>query len=119
MPSTCATCKHTLGEKTISCDSCHVAMHPTEECTGLGSSEIRAAVVQKRTLFFFCTDCRLAFKSVPLVIRKLENLTAELEILKIEVQKLKEEKSQELLNTEDIISELCERQKRANNVLVF
>lgn len=119
MPSTCATCKNTLGDRTISCDSCLVTMHPTEDCTGLGSSEIRAAVVQRRTLFYFCTDCRLAFKSAPVLIRKLESLAAEVETLKIEVQKLKDEKSPEPFNIEDVIGELSERQKRANNLLVF
>lgn len=119
MTSKCETCGDPLGDKFIVCDSCHISMHPTEGCTGLGASELRAVVIQKRTLVYFCEDCRKAFKSVPNLLRQIDSLRSEVNSLKDEVRRLKDSKNDTPINSEDIICELHERQKRANNLLIF
>lgn len=119
MASKCETCGDVLGDKFIACDSCHVLTHPSEGCTGLGASELRAVVIQKRTLVYFCEECRQAFKSVPKLLRQIDNLRSEVNSLKDEILKLKDMKKDTPMSSEDIISELHERQKRANNLLIF
>lgn len=116
MPNNCHTCNSTLGDKVVSCDSCHIVMHPTEDCTGLCASEIRATVIQKRTLFFFCSDCRLAFKNVPALLRQIEVLKSEIDSLKKEVSSLKEATK---VTDESVVAEMCERQKRASTIVLF
>lgn len=116
----CVTCKLNIkdkDEKIIGCDSCNVTMHLNEKCTGLSPSELRAIVIQKRVILFFCEDCRGAFKRVPVLIKKLDEMQHIIESLQKEVQQLKDQK--EALNMEAILHEAQERQVRSNNFMLY
>ncbi|KAG5882975.1 hypothetical protein JTB14_026433 [Gonioctena quinquepunctata] len=63
-------------------------------CTGLAASEVRAVVIQKRSLVFFCGECREAFKSAPALIRQIQNMEFTSEYMKKEVDSLRFELNQ-------------------------
>lgn len=115
----CGKCKIkiTNDDKFIPCDSCHVLFHLQEKCCSMSSSETRAAVLQKRILLFFCEECRSAFKKVPLLIRKIDELKSEVENLKKEVAELKTQNNS--INMETLFMELNERSMRSNNLMVY
>ncbi|KAG5898316.1 hypothetical protein JTB14_023005 [Gonioctena quinquepunctata] len=120
MNSNCASCDNELGEKLVCCDSCHIVLHPTEECTGLATSELRAAVLQKRTLMFLCKECRLAFKSTPVVLRQIEILRAEVKTLKQELDQVKEKaEGNNHQNMESFMSEVQDRMSRSCNFMLY
>ncbi|KAG5864012.1 hypothetical protein JTB14_037727 [Gonioctena quinquepunctata] len=109
-----------LGEKLVCCDSCDIVLHPTEECTGLATSELRAAVLQKRKLMFLCKECRLAFTSTPLVIRQIEILRAEVKTLKQELDQVKERaEGTNHQNMESFMSEVRNRMSRSCNFMLY
>ncbi|KAG5876694.1 hypothetical protein JTB14_025820 [Gonioctena quinquepunctata] len=58
-----------------------------EACTGLSSSELRAVIIQKRTLVYFCQECRTSFKNIPTLLSFKTEFTS----LKKEVDELKNE----------------------------
>uniref|UniRef100_A0A6P7GB43 Uncharacterized protein LOC114340024 n=1 Tax=Diabrotica virgifera virgifera TaxID=50390 RepID=A0A6P7GB43_DIAVI len=119
MVSKCSSCNDDLLDKFVACDSCHVTVHQSEHCTGLCASELRAVVIQKRTLMYFCADCRLSFKSVPKLIREIDNFKNELSALKQDMLKLKAEKGANSFSVDDVVNELHEREKRSKNILIF
>lgn len=57
--------------------------------TGVSSSESRAVVLLKRTLVYFCQDCRESFKNVPLLLREIQDLKKDILSFKKEVGLLK------------------------------
>lgn len=116
--NSCASCQQDFNDndKFATCDSCHIAVHANERCASLSLTEVRAILLQKRSLAFFCQECRSAFKSVPLLIRQINDLKLEVLELKKEVNTLKEQKS---LGTEDIYHEVQDRLSRANNFIIF
>lgn len=125
MVKPCGKCRVEITEKErfMSCDCCKIPVHLTEECAGLCASEIKAVVIQKRVLLFFCDDCRTSFKQVPLLVRKVQELQKEVKDLRDEVKQLKESKANigvyGQLSPEEIVNEINERQKRASNVIIY
>uniref|UniRef100_A0A6P7GXQ7 Uncharacterized protein LOC114347768 n=1 Tax=Diabrotica virgifera virgifera TaxID=50390 RepID=A0A6P7GXQ7_DIAVI len=119
MPADCKQCNLEIKsqDKHIYCDCCRTTFHLTEECSGMSASEMRAVVLQKRTLMFLCLECRDAFKSAPMVVRKMSELQDEVNSLKRELQELKS--SPVSSNIELILSEAHERSIRANNLMVY
>ncbi|KAJ8982416.1 hypothetical protein NQ317_017218 [Molorchus minor] len=115
----CGTCKLKISDddKFISCDSCRVMLHLQEKCCTLSSTEIRAVVMQKRTLLFFCDECRTAFKNVPMLIRKIKDLDSEVDRLKHEVELLKNQNNS--ANIETMFMEINERMIRSNNLMIY
>lgn len=141
MSDLCETCKEPVEDKFANCDSCHVTQHPTEACTGLSPTELRSVVLSKRTLVYFCQECRESFRSVPVLLREIRNfknevsalkvevneirnemtsLISENKSLKLEVSKLKNKNSHDEHSTtdENIMMELIERQKREKNIII-
>lgn len=116
MSNRCGTCDKDLGDKPVCCDSCHIAMHPIEDCTGLAPSELRAVILQRRTLMFLCKSCRTAFKSAPSLLRQIEVLASEVKSLKQEMNLLKQQAKP---NMEPLIFEVQDRVSRANNFMIF
>ncbi|KAG5898999.1 hypothetical protein JTB14_001525 [Gonioctena quinquepunctata] len=99
MTDACTKCNQDLGDKYAVCDSCHSVQHPSETCTGLSSSELRAVVLAKRTWAYFCQECRISFRNVPALLREMKSfktevtsLRSEMNILKTEVESLITEK---------------------------
>lgn len=146
MSDTSPVCKQNLGDKYAVCDSCHSVQHPVESCTGLSSSELRAVVLSKRTLVYFCQECRISFKSIPTLLTEIRNFKSEVislkqemntlkaevtslmtenSTLKIEINSLKyegrhrkENDFSEVASNESVIMELLERQKRESNIMI-
>lgn len=126
-PEHCTTCQLVLGpddKQIVACDSCRSRTHVAENCSGLSASEVRAVILQKRTLMHFCSECRNAFKSVPLMIRKIVKLEEEIESLKTKMQSLEQQKAinAELpitLNTENMFYEIDQRLIRSSNLMIY
>lgn len=117
MPSQCIKCNINISsvEKCIQCDSCRVFLHLTEQCSGLSGREIQAVSIQKRTVLFFCDECKNAIKRVPHLLLKIENLENEVKKLKDEVDTLKNNN----FNMDNILDEAYEQSLRANNLMVY
>ncbi|KAG5882677.1 hypothetical protein JTB14_026088 [Gonioctena quinquepunctata] len=101
MNSNCASCDNELGDKLVCC-----------------WSELRAAVLQKRTVMFLCKECRLAFKSTPVVIRQIEILRVEVKTLKLDQVKEKAEGNNHQ-NMESFMSEVQDRMSRYCNFMLY
>ncbi|KAL3287328.1 hypothetical protein HHI36_001803 [Cryptolaemus montrouzieri] len=118
MSPLCKVCSGSIEDKPICCDSCHIAQHPTEAYTGLCSSELRAVVLLKRTMFYFCQNYRVSFKSIPMLLREMQAFKAEILSVKNEVEVLKEEIGElrsENVSIKDEIAQLKNNSQTAVN----
>ncbi|CAG9771720.1 unnamed protein product [Ceutorhynchus assimilis] len=110
-------------EKAPRCDSCRVIFHLEEKCSGLCASEQRAIVVQKRIMLFFCDDCVLSFKKIPLLTNKFIQLEEQIKSLKEEIEVIKQNNLQpdtsDPARFDSVILEIQERAERANNLMVY
>ncbi|KAG5897993.1 hypothetical protein JTB14_007938 [Gonioctena quinquepunctata] len=103
-------------ERVVTCDSCQVKLHLQEKCSGLGTSETRAAVLRKRVLAFFCLDCRIAKKS-SLLLRKMKELNVEVNKLKTKIET--SNKTPDNLGAEDILKEIDKRTRNSKNIMMY
>lgn len=121
--NTCPVCLTELGaddRQTVACDSCRSRTHIQEKCSGLSTSESRAVVLQKRTLMYFCPDCREAFKSVPMMVRKMVKMEEDIQALQQKVLTLEREKSSEgTVSAESMVLEVSQRVARAQNLMIY
>ncbi|KAG5893071.1 hypothetical protein JTB14_021573 [Gonioctena quinquepunctata] len=76
----------------------------------ISTSEVRAIVLQKRSLLYFCEECRVAFKSAPKLLSEIRDMRMEIDTLKQEMKTLKQKEKQEVKDVEQIVMEL-EREK--------
>ncbi|KAG5881417.1 hypothetical protein JTB14_004512 [Gonioctena quinquepunctata] len=118
-------------DKLVKCDSCRTIFHANENCTNLAASELRAVILQSRSLIFFCNECRMAFKKVPLLIRQMEDIKNDVTELKEYVKALKNENkvlkenlmkiesSETNFDMEEFMNEMEERKKRSNNIMIL
>lgn len=107
----CSKCN--VDAKSFNCDSCSSEL--CEACSGLAASEIRCLDLKKRKLIFLCENCQMGFKQIPVLIKKIEDL-------EVQIKKIKDERNitgSNSLNSEQVISEFCERQKRASNIIML
>ena len=107
----CSKCN--VDSKTFNCDSCSSEL--CGACSGLAASEIRCLDLKKRKLIFLCENCQMGYKQIPVLIKKIEDLETQIKIIKEE----KNITTINSLNSEQLISEFCERQKRASNVIML
>lgn len=95
-----------------------------EKCSSLATSEVRAIIIQKRSLLYFCQVCKGAFKQIPTLVKNLNELMDMNRTLKEEnimlKQKLSEQNASDLgeLNHFAIVQEIQERQSRASNIII-
>lgn len=122
---TCNRCEmeFTEADTAIACDSCAVAFH--EKCSALCPSELRAVVIQKRLLIFFCDSCRGIIKQVPKMLKTIDDVLAVNRSLLEENKKLKDqllEMNNSRVNMDidqiGIIQEIEERQNRSSNIII-
>lgn len=118
MSAFCGMCKTDLSpEKEIACDLCHSYIHTT--CAGLSRTEVLCLKSKERKLTFYCTECS-DFKAQ---LKNLQALKSLVDDLKAEVDILKGRGSPGLnvsmVETEVIIREMSEREKRKNNIILF
>lgn len=108
----------------VSCDSCARLFHK-KPCSGLNASEIKVMELKgSRQLKFFCIDCQNGLKVVPQLIKAVDELRQEIDTLKrtpvMQIPPIDPVPSgSPMLNEADVLVELQERQKRANNVMLF
>lgn len=112
-------------ENTLQCDGCK--RNICLECSNLTSSEVRVMGLKgKRTLLYLCPACREALFQVPKLIKSYDGLRQELDDVKKLLSKPNNEVSQaegvvEVLASPDtnaIMEEVLERERRANNVIL-
>ncbi|KAL3286593.1 hypothetical protein HHI36_001094 [Cryptolaemus montrouzieri] len=100
-------------DRAIMCDSCSSAFH--EKCSGVGGSEKRVMDLKKEcTLFFFCSECRLAIKKGATHFEKESN-KSEIVTLKNSMKNVPEING----DPEELIAEINERNSKVNNVMVY
>ncbi|KAL3289870.1 hypothetical protein HHI36_023260 [Cryptolaemus montrouzieri] len=106
MSSVCERCKGKCDmDRAIVCDSCSSAFQ--EKYSGVGGSEKRMMDLKKeRTLFFFCSECRLGIKKVPLILRRFNDLEKEVRKLKEELLMLRESNENIIDIKEDVIEKI-------------
>lgn len=132
----CHKCNKLVDEEEdciIVCDGCAKVLH--EACGEITSSEGRVMQLKKRTMFFFCCECKTAFKNIPNLIKSLkealeetkimreENKTIrdELKIIKKENEELfkkLDEKKEEINVDFKMVQEIEERMSRSSNIIV-
>lgn len=132
----CVVCKNqeeadVCSDTMVSCDGCSRFIH--KKCTDLTASEFKVMDLKnKRTLKFFCDDCNNGLLNVSKLIGTVEELKSEVEELKSELEKLKAASTSsnkepdyssggisQQVNSEEVIREMTERQKRAHNLMIF
>lgn len=108
----CSKCNKLPNEKklAVTCDSCRSVV--CGDCHGLSPTEVRVFELKTvaRVVTFLCGDCKAAMTQLPLIMKKLEELTAEVQQLRLR---------QSMLATESAIQEISERANRANNVIIY
>lgn len=105
----------------MNCDSCSRSLH--KDCSGLNSTELRVVDLKgKRLLKYYCEDCTNGFRQVPVLIKSIEELRAEVETLKLKLGSIAEPKPRG--DSADMainmtLNEIQDREKRACNVMLF
>lgn len=100
-----------------------------EKCSKLTLTEIRAITLKTtRNVVFFCHECIANFKKMPQLLRNLSEVLEANKRLQEENANLQERlenlsasiaRQDVLSNGEEIMSELLERQNRANNIILY
>lgn len=119
----CIKCRNSDNESMIQCDGCERSIHT--DCSGLSQSELKVMNLRsKRSLKYYCEECLLGVRLVPKLIKKIEDVQKELDVLKNHVQSLQATDTnssniQPITPENDVVNELYERQKRMCNVMIF
>lgn len=122
----------------LGCDSCNRSIH--KKCSGLSASEVKVMDLKgKRLLKFYCDDCLSGLLLVPKLIKQIDELKLELQALKTnsnsgasfddeiktiknmlaESTQLRNKEATLQLDSEQIITEVAERTRRASNIIIF
>lgn len=126
MSNKCVICDQLANyDKEIVCDFCRDVTHTT--CSGLSRNEITCLKVKDRKISYYCLRCENLKKQ----ISQLQDLSSKVESLENELKEIKTFLRDNQLpagshstvtsvnNTEDFIAELHDRQKRAQNLIIF
>ncbi|KAJ8966556.1 hypothetical protein NQ314_003451 [Rhamnusium bicolor] len=96
-------------------------------CTDITASEIKCMELKtKRTLKFFCEVCQEGLRMLPIMQKKIENLKSKLEKLinkldglSVSGANLPQSTAEAAPDCDQFITEMDERKRRANNIMVF
>ncbi|KAG5878933.1 hypothetical protein JTB14_005986 [Gonioctena quinquepunctata] len=102
----------------MACDSCSRDIH--KKCSDLNASEIRVIDLKgPRKLKFFCDDCHNGLPQVPKILKDIDDSKTSIDHLKSEMN-AKPTASSDYCQSEDaLLSEIHDRLRRSNNVLLF
>lgn len=103
------------------CDSCKRLL--CSGCAELTASEVKCLLLKgKRKLIFLCPECETGFWKVPILIKEITELKGQIEELKknylVNIDK-NQEQSVTCGESEEVINEIAERQRRASNIIVY
>ena len=125
MSTSCETCHRACdksSEKFFQCDSCERYLHI--ECAKLTTTEVRVLELKsERQLHFYCSVCRSSLRLLPQLMTDIYNINALVSDLTERIVKLEkrdndsENKAPQL--DESLISEVSERFKRKNNIMIY
>lgn len=108
----CAKCGKPPTDKKLSvnCDSCKSLL--CGDCHGMSPTEVRVFELKTvpRVMTFLCGDCKSALSQLPLIMKKLNELTEEVQQLRMR---------QSMLATESAIKEINERANRSSNIIIY
>lgn len=92
------------------CDCCKNLL--CGDCHGLSPTEVRVLELKTlpRTMTFMCPDCKNSMTQLPLIMKKLNELTEEVKQLRVR---------QSMLATESAIQEMTERANRSANLIIY
>lgn len=117
MSATCGKCD--LGpvnnNDKVFCDICRQSFH--DVCVGISRQEASCLRAKERRITFFCGKCN--------VMDTLKQLKEDIDTLKSEMQKIKDEKLQHQkenvnsISSEQLITETEERKRRAKNLIIY
>lgn len=117
MSATCCVCQENVSEHDVACDLCNRQTHPT--CAGLSRQEAECLRSKKRKIKFFCKNCDL-IEVIHTLKEEICGLKNEIALLKTEGHNVSQTRVPEkLLSEDDILSEIEDRQRRANNILIY
>ncbi|KAK4882990.1 hypothetical protein RN001_006309 [Aquatica leii] len=109
----CSVCNDNVNaDKEISCDKCKLPLHST--CSGLSRSEIQCVFAKDRRVSYFCNKCIKCDNEV-IELKKL------IMDLKLQIDELKKSNcmKKEEYSPDSIVHEVFERQRRANNIVIY
>lgn len=96
------------------CDGCKKIL--CTNCSGLVASEIKVMTLRnKRTLKFLCPACEEGLAKIPELVKDISDIKTML----LNMQNERNTVDNPAFEMEEIINEMTERQRRANNVLIF
>lgn len=111
----CSGCKKDI--ETFACDSCSRLL--CRSCGGLTASEVKCLqLVGKRKLIFYCEDCENGLKQVPVLIKKITEIQAQINDL-IESKQRTHVAQQSEICEEVFFEEISDRLSRRRNVMIF
>lgn len=114
----CLKCKITDNDHFLNCDGCERYIHSKSDCSGLSAAELKVMGLRgKRALRFYCEECQTGIRLIPKLIEKIEELKKDVDALKAKIENTSN--TNELPMDDAVITELAERQKRSNNVMIF
>lgn len=106
----------------VYCDICRVPFH--DVCVGITRQEAACLRVKDRKITFFCGNCN--------VIDTMKKLKEDIEILRLEINELKNDKQQVIpqqrnpqlqhdtnIDSQQLITEVEERKRRAKNLIIY
>lgn len=108
----CIKCKIVDNAPSFNCDACGVLTH--RNCASLTSSELKVMDLRSsRVLKFYCPDCCEGMKMFPKILATIGKLQEEIEGLKKQF-----ERTEKSPPDEEIINEIHNRQRKANNIII-
>lgn len=111
----CKTIKNEDTNEIFPCDSCK--KFSCVNYVESSASEIRCLSLKKRKLMLLCEECENGILMIPTLIKRISEMQMEVDTLKQSVNRNPE--STPAYDSEDLISEMLERQSRSSNVIVF
>lgn len=114
----CVDCsKKISADEEIKCDYCHKSYHTL--CSKLSRAEAACLKAADRSVLYNCSFC----KNQPNLIKVVNELKELVTALQQEVKELKSKKSTNpdstILQQNEIINEIYERERRANNIVLY